>query len=278
MRNSLRAAAGAVGGTFVAVALLAAPPLAHASAIVPLQARATPSAECTIVGTAGSDVLRGTSGDDVICGLGGSDVLYGGDGDDELRGGSGRDVLFGGDGDDVLDGGKGVDVAFGDRGDDVLVDATGDDIFAGGKGDDVVRDTVLTSSVPPAPFTPADGETNPASAVTVAAGVTLVSQAQATQVAETVLSQAVSVNMQGAPVVKVAPNTLVKARVTSGLPAKARTTSMIVVNNVRVPLANQTTERNGALTLPALELRNGSYLFGIQQSNGAIRWLRFDVG
>ena len=32
---------------------------------------------CTIVGTAGNDVINGTTGDDVICGLGGNDVIRG---------------------------------------------------------------------------------------------------------------------------------------------------------------------------------------------------------
>lgn len=64
---------------------------------------------CTIVGTAGNDVLTGTAGRDVICGLGGNDKLIGGGGDDVLLGGDGNDVLQGGAGDDTIDGGAGVD-------------------------------------------------------------------------------------------------------------------------------------------------------------------------
>lgn len=77
------------------------------------------SPECTITGTSGADVLRGTPGDDVICGLGGRDRLIGRGGDDILRGGSGRDELVGGTGDDSLDGQSGMDSGSGGRGDDV---------------------------------------------------------------------------------------------------------------------------------------------------------------
>ena len=64
---------------------------------------------CTIVGTAGADVLKGTPSRDVICGLGGNDRLVGGAGDDELDGSDGKDVLEGGAGDDVIHGGAGRD-------------------------------------------------------------------------------------------------------------------------------------------------------------------------
>jgi Ca2+-binding RTX toxin-like protein len=70
-----------------------------------------PSPACTIVGTAGDDVLTGTSASDVICGLGGHDDLSGLGGNDILRGGDGKDVIKGGNGDDVFDGGIGADWA-----------------------------------------------------------------------------------------------------------------------------------------------------------------------
>ena len=62
--------------------------------------------KCTIVGTAGDDVLRGTSHHDVICGLGGDDTLIGNGGDDRLIGGKGRDHLRGGNGNDTENGGR----------------------------------------------------------------------------------------------------------------------------------------------------------------------------
>ena len=47
--------------------------------------------DCSIVGTAGNDVLIGTPGNDVICGFGGNDALDGRGGSDSLRGGPGVD-------------------------------------------------------------------------------------------------------------------------------------------------------------------------------------------
>lgn len=67
------------------------------------------SDDCTIVGTAGKDVLIGTSMDDVICGLGGDDVLWGLWGTDSLIGGDGDDFLMGGGSDDTIDGRAGFD-------------------------------------------------------------------------------------------------------------------------------------------------------------------------
>jgi hypothetical protein len=75
---------------------------------------------CTIVGTAASNVLRGTPHNDVICGMGGkdtliggggNDVLIGGNGNDALNGGPGNDILIGGGGNDKLTGGGGIDTA-----------------------------------------------------------------------------------------------------------------------------------------------------------------------
>jgi len=83
---------------------------------------------CTIVGTAGDDVLRGTPGPDVICGFGGDDVLIGYEGDDVLLGGPGNDVLLGGSGSDRL---------HGEGDDDRLVDTTGPSTENGGDGTDL---------------------------------------------------------------------------------------------------------------------------------------------
>jgi hypothetical protein len=91
---------------------------------------------CTIVGTAGDDVLLGTSGDDVICGLGGEDKIVGGRGDDVLRGGGGDDVVRGGPDDDRVAGGRGDDRVFGQDGDDIVRGDAGDDEVDGGPGND----------------------------------------------------------------------------------------------------------------------------------------------
>lgn len=66
-------------------------------------------APCTISGSASSNDIKGTSGDDVICAgagndvvraRGGNDIVRGGPGPDVLRGEAGRDELFGGPGRD----------------------------------------------------------------------------------------------------------------------------------------------------------------------------------
>lgn len=55
-----------------------------------------------ILGTAGDDVLTGSSIDDTIQGFAGNDTLSGGDGNDTLTGGLGSNSLYGGDGNDTL--------------------------------------------------------------------------------------------------------------------------------------------------------------------------------
>jgi Ca2+-binding RTX toxin-like protein len=84
---------------------------------------------CTIVGTAGPDVLRGTSRRDVICGLGGDDRLFGSTGNDVLAGGGGNDRLEGGRGDDRVFGGGGLDDLIGGDGHDRLDGGAGDDLL-----------------------------------------------------------------------------------------------------------------------------------------------------
>ncbi|WP_201860985.1 right-handed parallel beta-helix repeat-containing protein [Microvirga soli] len=82
------------------------------------------------IGTAGSNVFRGTSfdedlsgrsGNDTIRAMGGNDYVLGDSGHDRLYGGDGRDWLFGGTGNDRLHGGRGNDTLFGDTGRDVFV-------------------------------------------------------------------------------------------------------------------------------------------------------------
>jgi hypothetical protein len=84
-------------------------------------------ASCTIIGTAGDDVLTGTSGDDVICGFGGDDTIEGLGGNDVLRGNAGSDTLIGGQGDDELRGGQGNDTLYGGEGNDELRGGRGSD-------------------------------------------------------------------------------------------------------------------------------------------------------
>jgi Ca2+-binding RTX toxin-like protein len=110
----------------------------------PAGPRARP--ECTIVGTAGDDDLRGTQHDDVICGRGGddwvlgeegNDTLFLGRGDDSGGGGPGDDVIRGGAGKDYGEGGYGNDRIYVGRGDkDEVIDYHGMDVVSGGPGDD----------------------------------------------------------------------------------------------------------------------------------------------
>jgi hypothetical protein len=96
---------------------------------VPSVAEAAPKTSsgktCTIVGTAGNDVLKGTSKSDVICGLGGDDVIDGASGNDTIDGGDGKDFIKGGDGADTISGGKG---------DDGIIGGSGADIISGSQG------------------------------------------------------------------------------------------------------------------------------------------------
>jgi len=59
------------------------------------------------IGSAGSDDIGGTNGDNVIEGGGGNDTIDGRDGNDNIDGGSGDDVLIGGAGNDTIDAGPG---------------------------------------------------------------------------------------------------------------------------------------------------------------------------
>ncbi|MDQ2982788.1 MAG: M10 family metallopeptidase C-terminal domain-containing protein [Actinomycetota bacterium] len=102
----------------------------------------------TKVGTARSNVIRGTKHRDVIVSLGGNDKIYGGAGPDVicagpgkdlLSGGRGADVLVGNGGNDRLSGGKGIDVLQGGGGADTLRgDAGLLDVLAGGPGNDTL--------------------------------------------------------------------------------------------------------------------------------------------
>ena len=91
---------------------------------------------CTIIGTQGADVLRGTPDGDVICGLGGDDRAVAGGGKDLVYGGNGRDRLFGGAGDDAVYGGPGADRLVGGPGSDLLSGGSLGDVLIGGTGFD----------------------------------------------------------------------------------------------------------------------------------------------
>jgi Ca2+-binding RTX toxin-like protein len=61
-----------------------------------------------IVARAGNDVINGRGGKDLICAGAGDDVVTGGDGADRLNGGEDTDTLLGGGGNDFISGGGGI--------------------------------------------------------------------------------------------------------------------------------------------------------------------------
>ena len=110
----------------------------------------------TIIGTPGSDLIRGTSGPDVIVRGDKKDLIYGlsggdricGDGIDDIRGNGGDDQLFGGanvdvvaggNGNDFIDGGKPSDALKGGKGLDTIEGRGEDDLLRGGEKKDIIR-------------------------------------------------------------------------------------------------------------------------------------------
>lgn len=89
-----------------------------------------------LVGLEGADTLSGAGGDDSIVGGAGNDILSGGAGHDTLLGEGGNDILSGGAGDDTLLGGAGKDIALGHGGNDTLKGESGADHLSGGGGND----------------------------------------------------------------------------------------------------------------------------------------------
>ncbi|BAY76519.1 outer membrane secretion protein [Nostoc linckia NIES-25] len=99
-----------------------------------------------IYGTPGNDNLNGTEsadisifgygGNDVINGKGGADIIDAGEGDDLVNGGEGGDTILGRGGKDVLYGDGGNDVIYGEAGDDFIWGGAGTDTLLGGTGND----------------------------------------------------------------------------------------------------------------------------------------------
>ncbi len=112
------------------------------------------SGDDNLIGTNGSDIIRGLGGNDTLRGGNSNDILYGSDGNDLLEGGNsndtlygdrgndtllggnGNDNLYGGDGNDYLDGGNDNDTLYGGDGNDILIGGNGNDLLVGGKGRD----------------------------------------------------------------------------------------------------------------------------------------------
>jgi len=86
--------------------------------------------------------LYGQGGNDILSSGTGADRLYGGDGSDTLTASSGSDRLYGNDGDDILIAGDGADRLYAGAGDDQLSGGLGTDIFYfyGDAGANVISD------------------------------------------------------------------------------------------------------------------------------------------
>ncbi len=106
----------------------------------------------TISGGPGSDVLIGTTADDLLQGGDGNDLLVGAGGADRLLGEGDSDLIFGGGGADEINGGAKIDLLVGNKGDDCLFGGGGEtlsqgsfslalgDIFFGLDGNDLIAD------------------------------------------------------------------------------------------------------------------------------------------
>ena len=99
----------------------------------------------TIVGTKGSERLKGTRRSDVIVALGGNDkvtggrgndIICGGDGNDSVSGEAGKDRIYGQNGKDSLSGGDGNDRLEGGTANDKMNGGPGKDGLLGGPGKD----------------------------------------------------------------------------------------------------------------------------------------------
>ena len=80
-------------------------------------------------GNAGTNVILGDTGDDILWGLGGNDDLNAGEGNNRLMGGAGNDTLRSGEGSDWLDGGPGTDTVYVSYGNDTLWGGAGRDML-----------------------------------------------------------------------------------------------------------------------------------------------------
>lgn len=93
----------------------------------------------TIVGTAGDDVITGTSRGDVIVTYEGNDQVFAGGGGDLICSGAGADQVFGQDGGDTVIAGGGPDLANGGKSGDVLKGKAGRDRLKGKSGNDLLN-------------------------------------------------------------------------------------------------------------------------------------------
>ncbi|MGE0481063.1 MAG: PEP-CTERM sorting domain-containing protein, partial [Phycisphaerae bacterium] len=89
------------------------------------------TANNTVNGGPGADILIGSTGSDLIDGGDGTDLIVGAGGADRLRGGDGNDLIFGGGGNDEIFGGPKVDVLVGNKGNDCIFGGGGQTLTRG---------------------------------------------------------------------------------------------------------------------------------------------------
>ncbi len=90
----------------------------------------------TLEGTRGQDRIQAGGGGDLVKGKSGGDCLRGGGGGDTVRGGADRDDVGGGTGGDTVRGGGSHDVLHGGGGGDTVRGGAGPDHLSGGPGPD----------------------------------------------------------------------------------------------------------------------------------------------
>lgn len=90
------------------------------------------------LGTAGDDVIVGSTGVDDIDGLGGNDLICAYTGVDSIDGGDGNDTIYGGELADTIEGGLGDDKILGGKGGDTITAGDGADELRGGLGNDTL--------------------------------------------------------------------------------------------------------------------------------------------
>ncbi len=92
----------------------------------------------TVIGDAGSQVVRGTELTDALAGGGGVDTIVGGGGNDSLYGQDGADIVYGEAGGDFMYGGLDIDILVAGLGDDSVLGEDGDDFLYGQEGSDLL--------------------------------------------------------------------------------------------------------------------------------------------
>ncbi|WP_419863282.1 Ig-like domain-containing protein [Candidatus Poriferisodalis sp.] len=124
----------------------------------------TVDAGCTVTGTAGTVLIEGTEGDDVICvpdrddwqafhvidAKGGVDVILGGAGTEWIYGGAGDDVIWGNGGDDRIVAGAGLDTIHGGAGTDSIYSVDTADTIVDDSYELVVSPSVVVPQSGPA--------------------------------------------------------------------------------------------------------------------------------